>query len=109
MAKGERLQTFGETVGGGAFHSDEERIQLGEVLDVQVKVLDGEVRESREFGNEYALLYVEDTGGKRGVVLCGGQVVVRKVRQAKREGLLPLLGTLTRVTGDTGREYYDII
>lgn len=108
MAK-DKMATFGEKVGGGRFYPETERIPLQSVMDAEVTVVDAEVRTSREYDSEYALMLVEHDTGARAVVLCGGQVVVRKVREAKAGEMLPLRGTIQRVQADSGREYYDIV
>jgi len=109
MAKAKETQrTFSDEFGKGTFYPDISRRPLEEVLDKTYSVLDATIVEGFEskYGeSDFALILMEDVPtGEQFTTLCGGMVVVKKIRQALDRQIFPILGTIVK----PGR-YYDII
>ena len=101
-------KSFSDVMPTGEFYPDLPKVLLEAVLDVPCRVLDAQIVTDYEgpFGvSDFALLLLEDIAtGAQNTTLCGGMVVVKKLRKAQADNLLPLLGTIVK----PGR-YYDII
>ena len=97
-----KRKTFGETVGGRAF-PDAAEAKVADIIGKQLVVYDVAFKEM-QFG-EVAILLFEypDNAGAKFSVLVGGEVVRKKVREAKEKNLLPLFGTIVH-----DAVYYDI-
>lgn len=102
-----QLKTFREAVGGVAFYPDMPKQRLSDVLDSENVVLDAKIVEgfTSAFGeSDFALLLCEDSEGNQFTTLCGGEVVIKKVRKAIVDKLLPLRATIIKP-----ERYYDIV
>ena len=99
----ETLKTFGETVGARSFPGATE-VKLKDIIGTQIMVNDADFK-TMQFG-EVAILLFEFASepGKNYSVLVGGEVVIRKVKDAIAQKLLPLLGMIRH-----DEVYYDII
>lgn len=109
MAKTETAQkTFSDEFGKGSFYPDIPKRPLAEVLDKTFSLVDATIIEGFEskFGtSDFSLLLLEDVStGEQFTTLCGGMVVVKKVRQALDKKLLPLFATIVKPA-----QYYDIL
>jgi len=103
-AKEKAARRFGSEVGVNTF-PDAERISLDDMLDLDITVYDYSELEG-QFGDFVVILFknpaVENSGFC--TTSCGGKVVMKKLRQAKEKGALPLLGKIIKPA-----TYYDII
>ena len=109
MPKAKQIQrTFSDEFGTGAFYPDLPKRPLAEILNKTFSILDATIVEGFEskYGtSDFALLLMEVVStGEQFTTLCGGRVVVKKVRQALDKKLLPLSGTIIKL-----ERYYDII
>ena len=108
MAKTTPMTSFGDVYGKTEFYPDLPKRPLVEVLDRPLIVFDALIVRGykSKFGeSDFALLYCQDLETKdEFTVLCGGEVVVKKLTLAKQDGLLPLLGTISKPAA-----YYDIV
>jgi len=108
-------RTFGSELGAGSvnFYPDLARAPLETVLDRELLVLDAMIVEDFEtqYGiGDFALLRLSDEAtGEEFTTICGGRVVVRKVRKALAQRLLPLYGTIVLREGGAHGRYYDIV
>ena len=102
-------KTFSDLLGGGEFYPDFPRIEFRELLDRQVLVVDAQIIEnfSSQFGVHDALLILVEMpeNGEHFTTITSGEVIIKRVMKALKEGLLPLKGTITK--GD--RPYYNIL
>ena len=100
-------RTFSSELGGGQFYPDLPKRALREVLDHEYMVLDVAIVEGFDsaYGeSDFALILMEDEKGEQFTTLCGGMVVLKKLRKAKDKDLLPLYGAIVKPD-----RYYDII
>ena len=108
MKGGYKMKTFGETIGRAKWYPDLPKVALKDLIDVQFELTDAIIVEDFEsrFGlSTFALLLgARLDGGTSFTTLCGGMVVVKKIRKAVEEKLLPLLATIF-----WNDHYYDII
>ena len=102
------MKTFGETIGRAKWYPELPKVALKDLIDVQFELADATVVENFEsqFGlSTFALLLgTRLDGSTQFTTLCGGSVVVKKVRKAIEAKLLPLLATIF-----WNDHYYDII
>lgn len=100
--KKREYQTFGATVGARSFPQAAE-VKIKDIIGTPIIVKDAAFKEM-QFG-EVAILLFEfpDNEGADFSVLVGGEVVRRKVKEAKEKNLLPLTGTIVH-----DEVYYDI-
>lgn len=100
-------KTFGDVMPSSQFYPDLPRESLTDILDRTYRIKDAQIVEDFEgaFGlSTFALMLCEDLNtGEIFTTLCGGMVVVKKIRKALDGKMLPLIGTIMKV----GR-YYDI-
>ena len=109
MAKGatKSCKSMTEAIGQEPFYPDADRRELADCLESEFILQDARIVEgfTSAFGeSDFALLKLVDGEGAIFTTLCGGMVVVKKVRQALTERLLPL-----RVTLNRHERYYDIV
>ena len=100
-------RTFKSELGGAEFYPDRPKYALELVLRNEYQILDAMIVEGFEgvFGeSDFALILMEDQNGQQFTTLCGGMVVIKKLRKAKEKDLLPLYGTIVK-----NERYYDII
>lgn len=100
--------TFSDHYAAVEFYPDLPKKSLEDILDVGHSILDVHIVEGfkSKFGeSNFALILMEtlDTG-EQFTTLCGGEVVVKKVADAKKKRLLPLIGVITKPA-----HYYDIV
>ena len=102
-------KTFSDLLGGGEFYPDLPRIDLKELIDRQVLVVDAQIIEdfSSKFGTHDALLLLVEMpeDGSQYTTITSGEVIIKRVMKALKEGLLPLKGTITK--GE--KPYYNIL
>ena len=101
------VQSVSEAIGQEPFYPDSERRELASLLDSPYILQDARIVEQFEtaFGvSDFALLLLVDADGAEFTTLCGGMVVVKKVRQVIEGKLFPLMATLVKT-----ERYYDII
>jgi len=100
-------KSFGDVIPHGDFYPDLPREELGYILERTYRIVDATIVEDFEgkFGpSTFALMLMEDLDdGHQFTTLCGGMVVVKKVRKALEGKMLPLIGTICK----PGR-YFDI-
>ncbi len=99
-------KTFKEAIGGGEFYPDLPRIEIKDILDHQVLVVDASLIKnfkSKDFGIHDCMLLLIQYMGKQSTTITSGEVLIKRVMEAKAEGLLPLLGTITK------GNYYNIL
>lgn len=90
------------------FYPDVAKKPLVEALDKDAFLIDAAV--ITDFETEYGksdfalMLFQDQADGTQYTVICGGVVVVRKIKELLAKQLLPLIAKLTKV----GR-FYDII
>ena len=108
MAKKEQYKTFSDHYAAVEFYPDHPKRDLENVLNNPYIVLDCHIVKGfkSQFGeSDFALILMKELyNDDEFTVLCGGEVVVRKLSQAKSDGLLPLYGTIVKPA-----HYYDII
>ena len=100
-------RTFKSELGVGEFYPDLPKMPLLVLLNYEYQILDAVIVEGfeGEFGeSDFALILMEEKDGKQFTTLCGGMVVIKKLRKAKEKDLLPLYGTIVKL-----EKYYDII
>ena len=97
-------QTFASTIGAPAFPDVEQR-KLEDVLDKQITVHDARFK-NMKFGEVVIVLASLPGDERRFSVLMGGEVVREKIREAMKQHLLPLDGTVSLSDGEP--PYYDI-
>ena len=100
-------RTFSSELGGGKFYPDLPKRALVDVLGKEYTVLDVAIVEGFDsmYGeSDFALILMEDETGIQFTTLCGGMVVLKKLRKAKEKDLLPLYGAIVKPD-----RYYDII
>ena len=102
-------KTFKDELGGGEFYPDLPRIDFKEIQNRQVLVIDCQLIEDfkSKFGVHDALLMLIETPekGEQFTTITSGEVIIKRVMKARREGLLPLLGTISLVKDN----YYNIL
>lgn len=101
MAKKKETRRFGTEIGGNLF-PDAEQVAIEEVLDADILVKDFTIL-TGEFGEYVIINYTSPEEVGDFSTACGGIVVLKKLREAKEKGLLPLLGCITK-----SDRYYDI-
>lgn len=100
-------QTISEAIGQEPFYPDADRRELAMILDMPFILKDARIVEQFEtaFGvSDFALLLLEDSDGAQFTTLCGGMVVVKKIRLVLEGKLFPLMVVLSK-----GERYYDIL
>ena len=101
-------QTFSDHFKAVEFYPDMPRKLLEDVLDKPFIVLDCHIVKGfkSSFGvSDFALILMkEDDASSPFTTLCGGEVVCKKLSEAKAQHLLPLYGTIVKPA-----HYYDII
>jgi len=99
----ETYKTFGETVGAKSF-PDAREAKLKDLIGTEILVKAADFK-TMQYGEVAILLFTfaADTGKEDFSVLVGGEVVIRKVKDAIVQELLPLLGTIVH-----DEVYYDI-
>lgn len=102
-----RLKSFGDVMPSSAFYPDLPKKSLTDILDRTYRIDDAAIIDDYEgkFGlSTFALLLCADLDdGVMFTSVCGGMVVVKKIRKALEGKMLPLIATISKV----GR-YYDI-
>ena len=105
----EPQKTFSSELGGGEFYPDLPRIEFKDIQGRQVSFLDCQLIEEfkSKFGVHDAILLLieQPEDGQQFTTITSGEVVIKRVLKAKREGLLPLLGTISLVKDN----YYNIL
>ncbi len=100
-------KSFSDVMPPEHFYQDLPKVDLTDILDRTYRLIDAAIVDGFEgkFGlSTFALLLMEDLdNGEQFTTLCGGMVVVKKVKKALQGSMLPLLATITK----PGR-YYDI-
>ena len=100
-------KSFGDVMPKIEFYPDLPKLNLSEQLDVELEITEAKIVEdfTGKFGSsDFALMLVNTPGEKdKSTLLCGGEVVVKKVRYALDNDMLPLLGMITQE-----KAYYDI-
>ena len=99
-------QTVDEAIGREPFYPNADRRELAMILDMPFILKDARIVEAFEtaFGvSDFALLLLEDSEGAQFTTLCGGMVVVKKIRLVLEGNLFPLMAVLSK-----GERYYDI-
>lgn len=97
-------KTFGETVGARAFPGAIDT-KLESVLDVLIIVMDFACKDFQH-GEVAIILYELPNTSGQFTCVCGGDVVRSKLKEAKEEDLLPLMGVIQKPAGE---RYYDIV
>ena len=101
-------KTFSDYFAAVDFYPDLPKKDLEDVIDVAHIIVDVHVVKDfkSKFGvSDFALLLLQELDSEeRFTILCGGEVVVKKVSSAKKDGLLPLIGTICKPA-----HYYDIM
>jgi len=103
----EETKRFGDVMPEIEFYPDLPRTSLLEILDTEIEVIAAQIVE--EFDSKFGksgfalLLFNNSVNGEQSTTLCGGIVVIKKVKYALSHNLLPLKGVITY----NGR-YYDI-
>ncbi len=100
-------KTFSSELGGGEFYPDLPRLEFKEILDKSVLVLDCQLIEEfkSKFGIHDALLILIENPDGQFTTITSGEVIIKRIQKAKREGLLPLFGTVSMVKDS----YYNIL
>lgn len=108
MAKQPVYKTFSDHFAAVEFYPDHSKRDLNDLIDKSFIVLDCHIVKGfkSQFGeSDFALILMKDPDSDTEfTTLCGGEVVVKKLSQAKADGLLPLYGTIVKPA-----HYYDII
>lgn len=103
----QKEKSFSEVISSSQFYPSIPREPFTNILDHPYRINDALIVEDFEgkFGlSTFALMLCEDLDtGAIFTTLCGGMVVVKKIRKALEGKMLPLIGTISKV----GR-YYDI-
>ena len=103
-------RSFSDAMGGGAFHPDLPRVEFAALLDIPILILDCQMIEDMpsQFGEHDALLILlemsNDNGREQFTTITTGQVIIKRITRAKRDELLPLVGTITKE-----KTYYNIM
>lgn len=95
------------------FHPEVGRARLVDVLDTDCLIKDARIIEGFTSpyadSSTFALILLESASGEQFTTICGGQVVVNKIRKALDDSLLPLYGKFQKVDSKGGFWYYDIL
>ena len=112
----EKLKTFSEAMGGDEFYPDLPRKDFGDIQGKELLIQDCMLVEdfTGKFGTHDFLLIkcrtipMGDTKEKavEFTTITSGEVVIKRVTKAKKEGLLPLCGTFAKVDG---KSYYNVL
>lgn len=94
-------QRVGDVVPAGLW-PDTPQSELRDVLDMEIVVKDVAFLMG-DYGEFVVILYYMPDTGEEYSVACGGQVVVRKLHDCKKGGLLPLKAKIVKE-----ERYYDI-
>lgn len=101
-------KTFSDHFAAVEFYPDMPRKTLDEVIDNPFIIMDCHIVKGYKssYGeSDFALILMKtDDTAEPFTTLCGGEVVVKKLSEAKSQGLLPLFGTIVKPA-----HYYDII
>ena len=101
-------KTFSDHFQAVEFYPDMPRKTLEEVIDTPFIILDCHIVKGYKsaFGeSDFALILMQESAGDdKFTTLCGGEVVVKKLSEAKAQNLLPLFGTIVKPA-----HYYDIV
>ncbi|KKM77230.1 hypothetical protein LCGC14_1372220 [marine sediment metagenome] len=105
--KSDKLRTFLDVLGGAEFYPDLPRVDFSELIDRPIIVQEAMVIEdfTSKFGTHDCMLIRLELDGQPFTTITSGQVVMKRIVKAQREGLLPLQGTF--VKGD--KDYYNIL
>jgi len=95
-------QRVGDVVPAGLW-PDIPQSDLKETLDMEIVVQDCAFLMG-DYGEFVVILYFMPDTGEVYTVACGGQVVVRKLHDCKKSGLLPLKAKIIKEA-----RYYDIL
>ena len=109
MTKGTKYKSFTEQYGSDEFYPDVPQLDIASIIGKPYVIGDAKIVEDFDgkFGtHDFAILLIVDTetGDKLGTVITSGQVVLKKIRKALSENMLPLVGTLVRE-----QRYYNLI
>ena len=91
------------------FHAGVPRLQAREALDNEYTLFDTTIIENFEgqYGiSSFALLYVNDKSENEFVIVCGGMVVVDKIRKIQKTDLLPLRMKIVETPTEKGSGHY---
>ena len=100
--KKREYQSFSATVGARSFPQAAD-VKIKDIIGTPIIVKDAVFKEM-QFGEVVILLFeYPEMEGAEFSVLVGGEVVRHKVKEAKTQGLLPLVGTIIH-----NEVYYDI-
>jgi len=104
-----KMKNFTDQYGSDDFYSDAPQLDIASVLGKQFVIKAAKIVEDFDgkFGtHDFAVLCLADieTHEIVGTVITSGQVVLKKIRKALADGVLPLVGTLVK-----DQRYYNII
>jgi hypothetical protein len=110
------IKSVTDVLGDGQlhFHDDLEKVSLQQLLDVPFVILEVKFIEGwqSQFGDsDFCLIRgtLEETGvGKEFTTLCGGEVVLKRVKQLIAKRAIPILATFKMVAG-VSFNYYTIV
>jgi len=97
-------KTFGDTIGAPAFPGVDQQ-KLADLIDIPITVHDARFK-MMKYGEVVIVLASLPGDERRFSVLMGGEVVREKIREAMKQHLLPLDGTVSLSDGEP--PYYDI-
>lgn len=101
MSNKKEVQRFGDLF-GRAFDVDQQR-PLKDLLDKDILVKDCAEVEGK-FGSFLVVLAADLETGEEFTFSTGGTVLVKKIKKAKEQDLLPLVGRVVKE-----KDYYDIL
>lgn len=105
--KKQATKSFGDVMPKIEFYPDLPKVELKDILDKEVEIVDAQIVAdfTTKFGvhDFVLLLYTELKDGTQYTTISSGMVIVKKLKYALDNRLLPLKGTITW----TG-QYYDI-
>ncbi|GAI85332.1 unnamed protein product, partial [marine sediment metagenome] len=101
------IKSFGDVMPKIEFYPDLPKVELKDILDKEVEVNDAQVVAdfTTKFGTHdfVLLLYTDPKDGTQYTTISSGMVIVKKLKYALDNRLLPLIGTIT-----WNGQYYDI-
>ena len=106
-----KYKSFGDSYGRKQFYQHLPKLPIEDVLNVRYLIKEARIVEgfATKFGkSDFCLLLLENESGVESTTLCGGRVVMEKIRNAQGDNALPLYGTIIKVISEDGNEYYDI-
>ena len=102
-----KYKTFGEVMPKIEFYPELPKAELSSIMDREIEVTDAQIVKefTTRFGTHDFVLfcYVDPQDGAKYTTISSGMVIVKKLKFAIDNRLLPLRGTITQ----TG-QYYDI-